>query len=432
MPVYEYTALDTSGKNLNGIIDADSAVIARQKLRGSGMFPVEVKEVTVSVPTGGPTGHVSVSGLFKRVKPVEISVTTRQLSILLAAGVPLVAALDALGTQIPNPLLKKIVAQIKESVNEGNSLAASLSQHPKQFSNIYVNMVRAGEASGALDVVLGRLAEYGEHEHALKGRFKAALAYPIFMCFVGSLVLFFLITFIVPNITSVFSEMEHTLPLPTLALIFVSGFLKSFWWVVILLCVGLVIGVRQFIKTPKGRYAWDRLKLRMPVVRQFIKTPKGRYAWDRLKLRMPVLGAINQKIALARFALTLGTLLESGVPLLSALEIVRNVVNNTLIGEAIDNATEEIEAGKSLAIPLGRSPWFPSIAVQMISVGEQSGELESMLNKISDTYEREVESQIMAMTSMLEPVMILVMGVVVGFIVISILLPIFEMNQMIR
>jgi general secretion pathway protein F len=301
------------------------------------------------------------------------------------------------------------VAQIKESVNEGNSLAASLSQHPKQFSNIYVNMVRAGEASGALDVVLGRLAEYGEHEHALRGRFKAALAYPVFMCLVGSLVLFFLITFIVPNITRVFSEMQHTLPLPTLALISVSGFLKSLWWVVILLGVGLVIGVKQFIKTSRGRYAWDRLRL-----------------------RMPVLGAVNQKIALARFARTLGTLLESGVPLLSALEIVRNVVNNTLIGEAIDNATEEIEAGKSLAIPLGRSPWFPSIAVQMISVGEQSGELESMLNKISDTYERDVESQIMAMTSMLEPVMILVMGLVVGFIVISILLPIFEMNQMIR
>jgi general secretion pathway protein F len=409
MPVYEYSALDASGKNLSGIIDADSAFTARQKLRGSGVFPVEVKEVSVSIPSGLPSGPVSVSGLFKRIKPAEISVTTRQLSILLAAGVPLVGALDALGSQIPNPLLKRIVAQIKESVNEGNSLAASLSQHPKHFSNIYVNMVRAGEASGALDVVLGRLAEYGEHEHALRNRFKAALAYPIFMCFVGSLVLFFLITFIVPNITRVFTEMEHTLPLPTLALIALSGFLKSFWWVIFLLGVAIVIGIKQFVKTSKGTHMWHRLKL-----------------------RMPVFGAINQKIALGRFARTLGTLLESGVPLLSALDIVRNVVNNVLIGEAIDNASEEIEAGKSLAIPLGRSPWFPSIAVQMISVGEQSGELESMLNKISDTYEKEVESQIMGLTSMLEPVMILVMGVVVGFIVISILLPIFEMNQMIR
>jgi general secretion pathway protein F len=167
-------------------------------------------------------------------------------------------------------------------------------------------------------------------------------------------------------------------------------------------------------------------------VRQFIKTSKGHYIWDKMKLRIPVFGSINQKIALARFARTLGTLLESGVPLLAALDIVRNIVNNLLIARDIDNATEEIEAGKSLAVPLGRSPWFPSIAVQMISVGEQSGELEEMLRKIADSYERDVESQIMAMTSMLEPVMILVMGLVVGFIVVSILLPIFEMNQMIR
>ncbi|NVM57730.1 MAG: type II secretion system inner membrane protein GspF [Desulfobacterales bacterium] len=410
MPVYEYIALDRSGKSLNGIIDADSAVAARQKLRGSGIFPVEVNEtVSVSVPRGLPSGPVSVSGLFKRVKPGEVSVMTRQLSILLAAGVPLVAALDALISQITNPLLEKNMAQIKESINEGNSLAFSLSQHPRLFSNIYVNMVRAGEASGSLDVVLSRLAEYSEHQEALRGRFKAALAYPVFMSLIGTLVLFFLITFIVPNITQIFAEMHHTLPLPTVALITVSGFFKSFWWVVVLAGAGVIITVKQFIKTSKGHYIWDKIKL-----------------------RIPVLGRINQKMALARFARTLGTLIQGGAPLLSALEIVRNIVNNILIAEAIDNAAEEIEAGKSLAIPLGRSRWFPPIAVQMISVGEQSGELETMLNKIADTYEKEVESQIMAMTSLLEPLMILVMGLVVGFIVVSVLLPIFEMNQMIR
>ncbi|MDY6986748.1 MAG: type II secretion system inner membrane protein GspF [Thermodesulfobacteriota bacterium] len=409
MPVYEYTALDTSGKNLSGIIDADSAVIARQKLRGSGVFPVEVKEVSVSVPGGLPSGPVSVSGLFKRVKGAEVSVTTRQLSVLLAAGVPLVGALDALGSQIGNPLFKKIMAQIKESVNEGNSLAVSLSQHPKQFSNIYVNMVRAGEASGALDIVLARLAEYTENQEALKSRFKAAMAYPIVMTLVGSMVLFFLVTFVVPNITRVFTDMHHALPLPTVVLIAISSFFKSFWWALVIVAVGLVIGVKQFIKTSRGHHVWDRLKL-----------------------RLPVLGSINQRIAVARFSRTLGTLLESGVPLLSALDIVKNIVNNILFGEAIDNACEEIEAGKSLAIPLGRSPWFPSIAVQMISVGEQSGELEAMLNKIADTYEKDVETQVMAMTSMLEPVMIVVMAVLVGFIVMSILLPIFEMSQMVQ
>jgi general secretion pathway protein F len=410
MPVYEYTALDPSGKNRAGIIDADSPVAARQRLRGSGMFPVEVKEArSASAARGVPAQPVSVSGFFKRVSPGEVSVMTRQLSILLAAGVPLVGALEALLSQVPNPLFKRILAQIKESVNEGNSLAFALSQHPRLFSNIYVNMVRAGEASGALDVVLARLAEYGEHQETLKGRFKAALAYPVFMVFIGSCVLLFLLTVVVPDITQVFSEMKQTLPLPTVILIAVSHFLGVFWWAVLLAAVAVAVGVVQFVKTPTGRRVLDGVKL-----------------------KTPVLGSINQKIALSRFARTLGTLLESGVPVLTALDIVKRVVNNVLIAEDIDQATEDIERGKSVAVPLGRSPWFPPIAVQMISVGEQSGELEAMLHKIADTYEKDVESQIMAMTSMLEPVMILMMALVVFFVVVSILLPIFEMNQMIR
>ena len=408
MPVYEYTALDGSGKSVNGIIDADSPVAARQRLRGSGIFPVDVKE-TSSRPRDLRSGPVSVSALLKRIKPGEVSVATRQLSILLGAGVPLVASLDALISQITNPLLKKIVAQIKESVNEGNSLAFALSSHPRIFSSIYVNMVRAGEASGSLDVVLERLADLGEYQQALRSRFKAALAYPVFMFFIGTLVLFFLITFIVPNITQIFREMHHTLPIPTVVLISVSNFLKSFWWLNLLAtAVGIVI------------------------IRQLKNTPRGRYVWDEVKLRIPVLGPISNKMAVARFGRTLGSLLKAGVPLISALQIVRNIVNNVIIADVIDNTVDEIQAGKSLASPLAQSRWFPSIVVQMISVGEQSGELETMLSKIADTYDRDVESQIMAMTSMLEPVMILVMGLVVGFVVISILLPIFEMNQMIR
>jgi len=408
MPVYEYTALDQAGKSVNGIIDADSPVAARQKLRGSGIFPVNVKETSAKPKTIG-AGSISLSSVLKRVRPGEVSVATRQLSILLGAGVPLVGSLEGLIAQVPNPALKKIVAQVKESVNEGNSLAFALSSHPRIFSNIYVNMVRAGEASGSLDVVLDRLADLGEHQEALRGRFKAALAYPIFMFFIGSLVLFFLITFVVPNITQIFTEMQQTLPLPTVVLIHVSSFLKSFWWLVILGLVGAVLALRQFIKTPKGRYVWDELQL-----------------------RVPILGPVVQRIALARFGRTLGSLLQSGVPLISAIQIVRNIVNNVIIADVLDNAMEEIQAGKSLASPLAQSKWFPSIVTQMISVGEQSGELEAMLGKVAETYEREVESQIMAMTAMLEPVMILVMGTAVGFIVISILLPIFEMNQMIR
>jgi general secretion pathway protein F len=408
MPVYEYRALDGAGKSVNGIVDADSAVVARQRLRGSGIFPVEVKE-TSARPKDAPSAPPSISTLLKRVKQGELSATTRQLSILVGAGIPLVASLDALISQITNPLLKKIMAQVKESVNEGNSLAFSLSQHPKVFSQIYVNMVRAGEASGSLDLVLDRLADFSENQQALRGRFRAALAYPIFMSLIGTVVLFILVIFVVPNITKIFTEMHQTLPLPTLALIGISNFLKSFWWLVLLVLGGGII-----------------------LVKKLIKTPRGRHVWDEAKLRIAILGGINTKMAMARFGRTLGSLLQSGVPLLTALQIVRNIVNNSLVAEAIDSAMEEIEAGKSLAAPLSKSHWFPPIAIQMISVGEQSGELETMLNKIADIYEREVESQIMALTSMLEPIMILVMGLIVGFIVISILLPIFEMNQIIR
>jgi len=408
MPVYEYKALDQAGKTTTGIIDADSTVGARQKLRGSGIFPVEVRETT-SRPKGVSSGQASVSTLFQRVKPGEISVMTRQLSILLGAGVTLVASLDTIISQVTNPLLKKIMAQVKESVNEGNSLASSLSQHPKLFSQIYINMVRAGEASGSLDLVLDRLAEFSERQETLKGRFKAAMAYPVIMFFIGTFILFFLVTFVVPQITSIFTDMHQTLPIPTLVLITTSNFLKSFWWLVLLILGGTIV-----------------------LLKKLVKTPRGSYLWDKIKLRIPVLGDVNIKMAVARFGRSLGSLVQNGVPLLTALDIVRNIVNNTLVAKDIDNAMEQIEAGKSLAAPLAQSLWFPPIAVQMISVGEHSGELETMLNKIADIYEGETEAQIMAMTALLEPVMILTMAVSVAFIVFSILLPIFEINQMIR
>lgn len=408
MPVFEYKALNKSGKTTNGIIDADSAVGARQKLRGTGLFPVEIRVATSKSKGQGP-GQTSLSTLFQRIKPAEISVMTRQLSILLGAGVTLVASLDTLISQITNPLFKKIMAQVKESVNEGNSLAFTLSKHPKIFSQIYVNMVRAGEASGSLDLVLERLAEFGERQEIIRGRFKAAMAYPTVMLFIGTAILFFLVTFIVPQIAGIFKDLKQTLPLPTLILIAISDFLKSFWWFVLMLLAGVII-----------------------LLKRLVRTPKGRLIWDKIKLLAPMFGIINIKMAMARFGRTLGSLVQNGVPLLSALEIVRNIVNNTLIAQDIDDAMEKIEEGKSLAAPLAHSRWFPPITIQMIAVGEQSGELERMLNKIADIYEGETESQVMALTAMLEPIMILFMAVSVAFIVFSILLPIFEINQMVH
>ena len=407
MPVYEYTALDRAGKNISGIIDADSTVAARQKLRASGKYPVQVKEAS-SKAKAEPGTSFSFPTIFNRVTADDIHALTRQLATLLNAGIPLVGALDALMEQTTSPPLKRIIAQVKESVNEGNSLTASLSKHPKLFSNIYINMVRAGEASGSLDVVLERLADFGEHQQALKGRFQAALVYPLFMAIVGSGVLFFLLSFVVPNLTRIFTEMKQVLPLPTTILIWFSGFMRLYWWIIVAIIVAIIVGIKEAIKKPKGRYIWDTLKLRSPVI-----------------------GQINRKIALSRFGRTLGSLLQSSVPLITSLQIVRNIVNNVLIGDVIEEAIEDIQAGKSLNIALSKSVWFPPVFRQMISVGEQSGDLEGMLHKIADAYEREVETRITGMTALIEPIMILLMAVVVGFIVISILLPIFEMNQMV-
>lgn len=407
MPVYEYSALDRAGKNVTGIIDADSTVAARQKLRASGKFPVQVKETTSKAKTEAAASLSSLA-IFNRVTDEEIHALTRQLATLLGAGIPLVGALDALMEQTASAPFKKIIAQIKESVNEGNSLTYALSRHPKLFSNIYINMVRAGEASGSLDVVLERLAEFGEHQQALKSRLTAALVYPIFMAIIGTAVLFFLVSFVVPNITRVFTDMKQVLPLPTIILIWFSDFMRSFWWALLLGVVVVIMAIRKAIKTTKGQYFWDRMKL-----------------------RLPVFGPLNRRIALSRFGRTLGSLLQSGVPLITSLQIVRNIVNNVLIGDVIDEAMEDIQAGKSLNLALSRSRWFPPVFLQMVAVGEQSGDLEAMLNKIADAYEREVEARIAGMTALIEPVMILAMAIVVGFIVISILLPIFEMNQMI-
>jgi len=365
MPVYEYRGLNNSGKSLKGILDADSDVVAREKLRASGIFPVEIKEA-LSKPKGLPSEPGSVVRLLRGVRPAEVSAMTRQLSTLLGAGVPLIGSLESLVTQITNPTFKRVMAQVKESVNEGNSLALSLSQHPKVFPSIYVNMVQSGEASGSLDVVMDRLADFGEHQQALRSRFKAALAYPIFMSIVGTIVLFVLVTFIVPNITRVFAEMRQTLPLPTVVLIEVSDFLLSFWWVILL---AVFCGILM--------------------LRRIGKRPGARYLRDRLKLRIPVIGRLNQKIALGRFGRTLGSLLQSGVSLISALQIVSRIVDNVLIQEVIEKAGDEIQKGQSLAGSLSQSPWFSSMAIQMISVGEQSGELERMLYKIAESQEWE-------------------------------------------
>ena len=408
MPVYEYTALDVKGKTISGIIDADNPRTARQKLRASKTFPVSIKEVHDTTEKKEPR-FLLITGSFTRVRPYEVAMMTRQLSTLVGAGFPLVSAIDILIPQTRSKAFKKMLAKVKDSIVEGNSFARSLSIFPGTFSSLYVNMVRAGETSGALEIVLERLADITEKQQALKQRISSALAYPLLMSLIGALVLFLLLAFIVPSITSIFADMNQALPAPTLILITISGFFKKFWWIMLIVII-----------------------LLLTTFRSIIKTEKGEYVYDKIKLFLPGFGLLAKKLAVARFARTLGSLLENGVSMLPALRIVKNIVENVLIYDVIEDVSKEVGKGKGLGSALAENNIFPDLSIQMIQVGEQSGELEVMLNKIADVYENEVESSIMSMTSLLEPVMILLMGVIVGCIVLSICLPIFEMNQLIR
>ena len=408
MPVYEYTALNTKGKTISGIVDAESAQSARQKLRGSRIYPVSIKE-THETSVKRSSWLSGFSSSFIRVKPAEISMMTRQLSTLVGAGFPLVSALDTLIPYTKSQGFKRVLAQIKDAIVEGNSFAAALSTYSGIFSPVYINMVRAGESSGTLEIVLDRLADITEKQQALNSRIKSALAYPILMAVIGMLVLFFLLTFIVPSIASIFSDMGKALPAPTQILIGISNFFKSFWWIIGILAAGAMVALVQIKKTEKGLYQWDRAILNMPGV-----------------------GILIKKLAVARFARTMGSLLENGVTMLSALGIVQNIVGNVLLSRAISQSADDVGKGQGLGASLLSTALFPGLSIQMIMVGEQSGELEAMLNKVADVYENEVESTVMSLTSLLEPLMILFMAVIVGFIVLSICLPIFEMNELIR
>jgi len=408
MPVFEYKALDLKGKTHSGIIDAESAPAARQKLRASKKYPVSVREAIDSADSSD-SGKPSLTGLFFRVKPLEIAIMTRQLSTLLGAGFPLVTALDTLLPQTRSQTFKKALAQVKDSVIEGQSFARALEQYPGIFSPLFINMVRAGESSGTLEIILERLADISEKQVALSDRIKTTLAYPVFMSFFGTLVLFLLLAFIVPSITSIFEDMNQVLPLPTRLLISTSDLLKKYWWIIFIGIAGLVLSLRTVKKTARGKFLTDKIMLTLPVI-----------------------GTMLRKLAVARFARTLGSLLENGVSMMPALETVKNIVGNIHIANAVEAATREVEKGQGLGDSLAASYAFPGLSIQMIQVGEQSGNLETMLVKVADIFENEVESQLLRITSLLEPTMIVLMGSVVGFIVISICLPIFEMNQLIK
>lgn len=398
MAVFEYVAIDGSGRRKQGIISAKTAREARFSLREGGVYPSRLLE-------SGSNGGI-LEKTWNRVGKQEIAVFSRQLTTLLDAGLPLVQALSGVSEQIENRAMESVVTDVRRKVSEGQSLSGAFSTHPRIFSPLFVNMVRAGESSGSLEKVLSRLAELTEKQVAFRNRLRSILAYPVLVAIVGIGIVIFLLTFVLPTLTRIFVEMSHVLPLPTRILISTGDILFKFWWLIGAGLCALVFGISSYAKTKSGKVVIDRVKLKLPVV-----------------------GKLVVKSAVSRFCRTLGTLIASGVPILKALDIARNVVGNEVLSSAIGRASQNVKEGESITSPLRKEGIFPPLVLRLMSAGEESGHLEEMLLKIADIHDDEVETTITTLSSLLEPGMIILMGLFVGFIVLAVLLPIFEMNQ---
>ena len=412
MPVYQYKGYRNDGGAATGIIDAESPKVARVKLRKVGVFPTDMVEQgsATAGPAAGLPGRSSAGiGRSPALSTNDVAMMTRQLATLLVAGLPLVEALGVMVDQSEKKSVKSLMADIREEIRGGASYSAVLERYPREFSQIYVHMVRAGEASGALDQILFRLAEFLEKQLALKHKVTNAVLYPALMLIVGVLVLFFLMTFVVPKITAVFTSLKQALPWPTVVLMSISHFLADYWAVIF---GGVLLIV------------W--------AVRRALKTEAGQSTADRWLLKIPLIGEVARLVAISRLTSTMATMLASGVQLLDAMEVAKRVMNNRVLEHAVEGARQNIREGETIAEPLKRSGEFPALVTHMIAVGERSGEMEEMLRRIGQIYDGEVDRVITRFTSLLEPIMILVMGVLVFFIVVAILLPIFEMGQMVR
>lgn len=405
MPVYEYKGVTIQGRKVSGVQDGDGLKSVRAKLKKDGIVVLEIREG--GVLSAGRSREISFSR--RKVRLVDLANSTRQLATLLSSGLPLMDALSVLVEQEEAQALKAALSSVRDAVREGASLAEALKANPKAFSSLYVNMVSAGEASGTLEITLAKLADFLDEQVRFRGRFSAALAYPALMTVIGVGVLFFLFSFVLPRVVGMFEDMRQQLPFMTTALLWLVQIISKGWWAILIVLGTAFYYTRRYFRTPAGKAWFD----------------------DRI-LRLPVFGTLIKMIAVSRFTRTLGTLLHSGVPTLTALDIVQSVVGNSVLAGAIHRARENVREGESIAEPLRRSGLFPPVVIQMVSVGEKSGELEKMLLKISDSFDRTVETRITALMSLLEPVIILAMGLIVGFIVIAIMLPILQMSSGVR
>ncbi len=400
MAVFRYSAKDNTGRMIAGVIEADNDAMVVDRLRDMGFFITNLERTVERTDV-----LQSVQGWFG-IGLKDLAIFSRQFATMVNSGLSLVRTMTILEQQSSNKRLKEIVAQVRVDVEGGRPLSDSMGRHPKAFSSLYVNMVKAGETGGVLDEVLNRVATYMEKEQALRAKIRSAMVYPILLTMAALGGLFFMTIVILPQFETLFREIggSGTLPLPTQIAMATSVAIRKYWYIVFAVMAALVY-----------------------ILRRYMQTPGGRARYDRFKLKMPIIGELNRKIVVARFTRTLGTLVASGVPIMQSLEVVAKAIDNVVIGEAVDAVRASIREGQTIAIPLQFSGVFPPMVVQMAKVGEETGQLEQMLQKVADFYDVEVETMVASLTSLLEPILIIVMGVIVGAMVISLYLPIFQL-----
>ena len=427
MANFQYSALDAKGEQTTGVVSATTEAEAIQQLRGQGLYPTQILEEGKSKGKAKPgkKGKTAAKGGAKgkplfakkgqvggRIKPKNLMIFTRQLATLIDSGLPLLRSLTVLEKQEPNPVLKATISHLAENVQSGSTFSESLAQHPRIFNKLYVNMVKAGELGGVLEIVLNRLAEYQEKAQKLKNKIVSAMVYPVIVMFIAVAILIFLMIFIVPKFKEMFANTDQELPLISKIVFGTSEFMLARPFVVpnvvfILVAFGLIIA---------GFNMWGRTK-------------GGRKVIDSMKLHLPVLGDIQRKSAVSRFSRTLGTLVTSGVPILQALNITRDTAGNVVISQAIEKVHEAVKEGETIVTPLQASGVFPSMVISMVDVGEETGQLPEMLLKVADVYDDEVDNSVTALTSILEPIMIVILALIVGSVVFALFLPMVDIIQ---
>ncbi|HLK13628.1 MAG TPA: type II secretion system F family protein [Fimbriimonadaceae bacterium] len=400
MPYFAYTAIDASGRTVKAVMEADNEALVLSKLRDQSMHCTEIKRTKSAVKNGASKSKVKLKSMV---------IFSRQFATMIDAGIPILRCLEILSGQSKDKVFKPIIEAITADVKGGLSLNESIAKHPNVFNKLYINMIRAAEVGGILDLILDRLAGFLEYESEVKAKIKGAMMYPVLVLIFSQLMLFVMFSFVLPKFKEIFNGMNVELPTVTQTLFKMGDFCNHYWWVILLAVASTLFSIKMYGRTPRGRFQID---------------------W--IKLKIPVAGELALKMSIARFCRTFGTLINSGVPMMRSLEIVGETLGNVVLTQAIDQTRLSIREGNRLSVPMTQTGLFPTMVTTMIDIGEESGRLSEMLVKVGDFYDTEVEATIKGLTSMIEPLLIIFMGVIVGFIAISIMMPVFKLVSSVK